>query len=135
VELTPEAVRKFLTPKQAADPRVEAWCPVLGALLTARYGGRITDQVAPVFTSTAADAIGRRIDKPQSMIDRQSVGAASVQWNIRSAVGSWLLPEEVQQLDELVGIGGVRTVRMAAPDQVRYGNLVAPDWGGTITED
>ncbi|WIB25424.1 hypothetical protein [Curtobacterium sp. MCSS17_015] len=135
MELTPETVRKFLTPKQAADPRVDAWCPVLAALLTARYGDRITDKVAPVFTSTAADAIGRRIDKPQSMIDRQSVGAASVQWNTRSAIASWLLPEEVQQLDDLVGIGGVRTVRMPAPDQVRYGNLVDPEWAGTITED
>jgi len=135
VDLTPEAVRTFLTPKQAADPRVDAWCPVLAALLTARYGDRVTAQVTPVFVSTAADAIGRRIDKPKAMVDRESVGPASVQWNTRSAIASWLLPEEVQQLDELVGMGGVRTVRMAAPSQVRFGNLVAPDWGGTITED
>ena len=135
MELTPEAVRTFLTPKQAADPRVDAWCPVLAALLTARYGDRITAELTPVFASTAADAISRRIDKPQSMIDRQSIGAASVQWNTRSAIATWLLPEEVQQLDGLVGLGGVRTVRMPAPDQVRYGNRVAPDWGGTVTED
>lgn len=135
MELTPEKVRPFLTPAQAADSRVDAWCPVLAALLTARYGDRVTATVEPVFVSTVADAIGRRADKKQSQVDRQAVGPASVQWSARSSLGAWLFPEEIAQLDELVGLGGTRTVRMSAPSQVRFGNLVAPDWGGTITED
>lgn len=135
MELTPETVRKFLTPAQAADTRVDAWCPVLAALLTARYGDRVTPAVLPVFQSTAADAIGRRADKKQSQVERQNVGPASVQWSSRSSLTAWLFPEEIAQLDELVGVGGTRTVRMSAPSQQRFGNLVAPDWGGTITED
>ena len=128
-----EDVTPFLpplgTPQRA---RVTAWLPVLDALLDARYGTRIGPAVvaedAPksnrvLFVAAAADAIERRLAKPAGLIDSQSIGGASVKYNNRAALSRWFLPEELDQLDEACGIGGgVRTVRMHAPNGARFGN-------------
>jgi hypothetical protein len=125
VELKPEDLTPFLTPKQATDSRVESWASVLAALLTQRYGDRITSQLRPVFVSAAADAIGRRADKTSSMVAQESIGPASVRWETRSSLGGWFLPEELAQLDQLTsGVPtGTSTVRMSAPDGQRFGNV------------
>jgi hypothetical protein len=126
MDLSIDDVKPFLTPKQAADSRVSAWLTTLAALLQARYGSRITEPLRPIFVNAAADAIGRRVDKGSSMIDQQSVGAASVRWNPRSAIAAWFLPEEIAQLDEVAQGNtspGARTHRMAAPYGQRFGNL------------
>jgi len=129
VDLSADDVKPFLTPKQAADSRVEAWLTTLAALLTARYGNRITAPLRPIFVNAAADSIGRRVDKGSLMIDQQSVGPASVRWNTRSALAGWFLPEELSQLDEVAkgsASPGARTHRMAAPYGQRFGNLSTP---------
>lgn len=134
LQLTLEKVTPFLPPLTTAQrTRAEAWLPVLELLLNGQYGDRITTEPSgtdpvvppnePVFVSTAADAIGRRLAKPAAMVDQQNVGPAGVRYNPRANLAVWFLPEELSQLDKLVGIGSVRTVRTPAPDQIRYGNL------------
>jgi len=125
VDLTSNDVDPFLTAKQKADTRVAAWLKSLAALLTNRYGNRITRELRPVFVNAAADAIGRRVDKGQQMVDQQSVGPAAVRWNSRSSLGGWFLPEELAQLDELASgrSAGASTLRMPAPYGQRFGNL------------
>lgn len=109
--------------------RVTAWLPVLSKLLDARYGDRIDAADADpsnrvLFVATAADALERRLAKPSGLIDAQSVGPASVKYNSRAALSRWFLPEELDQLDEACGLGGgIRSVRMPAPDAVRFGNI------------
>jgi hypothetical protein len=126
VDLSAEDVKPFLTTKQAADSRVDAWLTTLSALLTVRYGARITAPLRPIFVNAAADAIGRRVDKGPTMLDQQAVGPASVRWNSRSAIAAWFLPEEIAQLDEVAQGSpspGARTHRMSAPYGQRFGNL------------
>lgn len=119
-------LQPFLTPNPLPSRKqalVTAWCPVLGALLMARYGDRITDDNKAVFASTAADAIQRRLDKPNSMVVSQSVNGAAVTYS--GSLRSWFHDAELAQLDALVGPTGTRSVRMSAPDSVRFGNVLS----------
>lgn len=125
MELKLENVQPFLTPNPLPSKRqalVTAWCPVLLALLNSRYGSRITTELEPIFVSTAADAIQRRLDKPNRMVNSQAVNGASVSYS--ASLRSWFYEEELAQLDSLVGAGGIRTYRTPAPDGIRFGNMV-----------
>lgn len=125
MELQLSDVQPFLNPNPLPSKKetlVTAWCPVLAALLTARYGGRITEALTLVFVSTAADAIQRRLDKPNRMVNSQAVNGASVSYS--ASLRSWFYEEELAQLDSLVGAGGIRTYRTPTPDGIRFGNMV-----------
>lgn len=124
LNLTLGDVTPFLPPLNTAQTaRVNAWLPVLNVLLDARYGDAITTERRPVFVSTAADAIERRLGKPSGMIDAQAIGPANVRYNRRASLAVWFLPEELAQLDDLAGLGrSVRSVRMPVPDAIRFGN-------------
>lgn len=110
--------------------RVTAWLPVLELRLNARYGDRITTDPTgtdlpanePAFVSAAADAIMRKLAQPSAMVDAQTIGPANVRYNARAHLLKWFLPEQLDDLDVIVGIGNVRTVRMPAPDGIRFGN-------------
>jgi hypothetical protein len=107
--------------------RVDAWLPVVSQLLDARYGDTIVADNRILFVSAAADALERRLSKPAGLIDAQNIGPAGVKYNPRAALSRWFLPEELDQLDEACGLGGgIRTVRMPAPDAVRFGNRSHP---------
>ena len=126
MELSLESLESFLTPNplpSKSEVLVRAWCPVLAALLSARYGDRITDELEPVFVSVAADAVQRRLDKPNRMVSTQSVNGASVGY--AASLWAWFRDSELAQLDALVGIGGTRSVRMGVSDTVRLGNRVS----------
>jgi len=127
MELTLPKVTPFLpslTTNQTA--RVTAWLPVLQLMLNGRYGAKITDTPdggnEPLFVSFAADALLRRLQRPGGLIDKQSVGPASVAYNSRAHLAVWFLPEELDSMDGFLGSGGVQSVRMAAPDAIRFGN-------------
>jgi hypothetical protein len=134
LNLTIEDVTPFLpTLNPAQTVRVGAWIPVLSMLLDKRYGDRITTDDRVLFVSASADALERRLSKPAGMIDSQSIGPASVKYNARAALARWFLPEELDQLDDACGLGGgIRSVRAAAPDGVRFGNTDAPYIGAVI---
>lgn len=126
LNLVASDLQPFLTPNPLPSRKatlVQAWCPVLAALLNARYGDRITEDNQPVFVSTAADAIQRRLDKPNSMVVSQSVNGAAVTYS--ASLRSWFYDAELAQLDALVGVSGARSVRMSAPDSVRFGNVLS----------
>lgn len=115
-------VTPFLPPLSTAQTtRITAWLPVLSMFLDARYGALVTEERRPLFASTAADAIERRLSKPSGMIDSQTIGPASVKYNSRAFLARWFLPEELDQLDDVCGLGGgIRSVRMPAPDGIRF---------------
>jgi hypothetical protein len=124
VELQLSNVQPFLNPNPLPSKKetlVTAWCPVLAALLTARYGDRITEALKPVFVSTAADAIQRRLDKPNRMVTSQGVNGATVSYS--ASLKAWFYDEELAQLDSLVGSGGIRTYRTPAMDEIRFANM------------
>ena len=130
MQLTIEKVEPFLpTLKAAKKARVEAWLPVISIVLTSRYGAAITTTPdggnEAFFVSTAADALARRATKPAdtAYVDQQAIAGASVRYNSRAALAAWFYPEEIAQMDSMGGLGGIRTVRMAAPDAVRFGAL------------
>jgi hypothetical protein len=126
-------VEPFLpTLKAAQIVRAEAWLPVLALHLDARYGAQITAAVEPAFFSAAADAIEDRLQRPGGGLIQQSIGPASARYSDRSALLRWFPPERLDELDVLVGLGGIRTVRTPAPDAIRYGNLSG---GWPDTED
>lgn len=130
LELTMEKVQPFLPPLSATQTeKVNAWLPVLQLLLNARYGDRITTQAVdgipanePLFVATAADAIDRRLVRPNGLIDQQSIGPASVRYNPRANLAAWFLPEELAQLDGATGSGSIRSKRTPAPDGIRFQN-------------
>lgn len=116
----------------AQTTRAEAWLPVLELRLNARYGDRITTQPSgtdpvippnePAFLSAAADAIVRKLGQPSVAVDAQTIGPANVRYNQRAHLLKWFLPEQLDDLDAIVGVGNVRTVRTPAPDAIRFGN-------------
>jgi hypothetical protein len=119
-----------LTAAQTA--KVAAWIPVLELRLNARYGDRITTEPSgtdpvippnePAFISAAADSIMTRLAHPGGQIDSQTIGPSNVRYNARAALLKWFLPEQLDDLDAIVGIGNVRSVRTPAPDGIRFGN-------------
>ncbi|WP_431800329.1 hypothetical protein [Microbacterium kunmingense] len=119
-----EDVEPFLPPlSDQKRARVEAWLPVINLLLDTRYGTRITDERRPLFVATAADAIERRMARPVGFVEQQGIGPATVRYGSRAAITGWFTQEELALLDDTCGLGGgVRTVRMAAPDAIRYEN-------------
>lgn len=124
LELEWDDVSPFLPPLPPTQKaRVEAWLPVVSLLLDGRYGALITDARRPLFASTAADALERRLSRPTGMIDSQTIGPASVKYNARASIVSWFLPEEIAMLGDAVGMGGgIRSFRTPAPDGIRFGN-------------
>lgn len=115
----------------AQKTRAEAWLPVLALRLNARYGDRITTEPSgtdpvippnePAFISAAADSIMTRLARP-GLVEAQTIGPANVRYNSRAALLKWFLPEQLDELDAIVGSGNVRSVRTPAPDGVRFGN-------------
>lgn len=113
----------------AQTTRAEAWLPVLELRLNARYGDRITSPPTPkpnepAFLSAAADAIMTKLQRP-GLIDSQGVGPANVKYNARAGLLKWFLPEQLDELDAIVGVGNIRSVRTPAPDAVRFGNRMS----------
>lgn len=118
-----QKLQPFLPTLTAAQTtRAEAWLPVLALRLNARYGDRITVENESAFVSAAADAIMTRLSRPGGQIDSQTVGPANVRYNARAALLKWFYPEQLDDLDAIVGVGNVRSVRTPAPDGIRFGN-------------
>lgn len=117
----------------------KAWLPVLVLHLNARYSAEFTTTLKPAFASAAADAIRTRLSRP-GMVLQQAVGGASVRYSDRAQLLNWFLPEQLDELDRLVGRGTVRSVRTPAPDHQRFGNLARvfateeQDVGGDVVE-
>lgn len=122
-----QKLQPFLPPLTAAQQtRVSAWLPVLALRLNARYGDRITSPPTAnpneaAFVSAAADSIATRLARP-GLVEAQTIGPANVRYNTRASLLKWFLPEQLDELDAMVGLGNVRSVRMAAPDGIRFGN-------------
>lgn len=126
MDLTWEKVSPFLSPRvKAQQARITALLPVLQLRFNGRYGDRITTEREPVFLDIAAAALQRRLDRDsRGGVAQQSVGGASVVYDARLPLTGWLLSSEIAELDETCGLpGGARTIRGAAPDGIRFGNL------------
>jgi hypothetical protein len=132
LDLTMAKLEPFLPTLTAAQTaKVTAWLPVLTLRLNARYGDRITTEPSgtdpvvpanePAFISAAADSIMTRLARP-GLVEAQAVGSASVRYNSRAALLKWFLPEQLDELDAIVGSGNIRSVRTPAPDGIRFGN-------------
>lgn len=130
MDLTWEKVSPFLSPRaKAQQTRITALLPVLQLRINARWGDRITADLEPAFLDVAAAALQRRLNRDsREGVTQQSVGGASVSYDPRMPLSGWFLPGEIAELDETCGMpGGVRTVRAAAPDGIRFGNLSGGD--------
>jgi hypothetical protein len=126
MQLTVEKLQPFLLPNPLPEAKrqlVASWAPVIALLLSRRYGDAVTTGDAgtePVFVSAAADAIQRRLDRPNPTVAAQSVNGASVTYTANLL--AWFSPSELAQLDSFTGSGGIRTIRTPALDSIRYGN-------------
>lgn len=128
MELTRAKLEPFLPPLTSDQlSKVDAWITVLGPLLNARYGDAITAGLEPVFVSAAADAIIRRLGRPQSGAIEERIGSASIKRDPRFLLSAWFLPEELEQLDDVIGAGSIRSHRTPAPDAQRFGNRYRPE--------
>lgn len=129
MNLTWEKVSPFLnTQEQARKTAIEPLMAVLQLHLTARYGDRITEALEPAFVEASARALARRTDPQRAGregIESQSVAGAAVRYDPRVPLTAWLWPGELAALDSLVGMGGIRSIRMSAPDGQRFGNRAA----------
>lgn len=123
MDLTRAKLDPFLpTLRPDQSTKVDTWITVLGPLLNARYGDAITAELEPVFVSAAADAIIRRLERPRGGAIEERVGPASIKRDPRFLLSAWFLPEELEQLDDVIGAGSIRSHRTPAPDAQRFGN-------------
>ncbi|GAB2567484.1 hypothetical protein [Leucobacter ruminantium] len=128
MDLTRAKLDPFLpTLRTDQSTKVDAWITVLGPLLNARYGDAITAELEPVFVSAAADAIIRRLERPRGGAIEERVGPASIKRDPRFLLSAWFLPEELEQLDDVIGAGSIRSHRTPAPDAQRFGNRYRPE--------
>lgn len=126
-------VEPFLnrTLSAAQRTKAEAWLRALSALVTARYGRRLTryaednpdNPLDVIVHSIMAAAIDRRFDKPNRLIDSEGAGPFSVKYNSGAGLSGWFLADELAELDGALGVGGTRSYRTPAPDPIRFGNL------------
>lgn len=140
MQVSLENVRPYLgrslSPAEAT--RAESMVAAMSALLTARYGDRVAayqertgGDLFPLIDSYVAAAVERRLAKKNQMAGRESAGPFRVEWDPASSRGGWFLPEELAELDGLLGRGGTRTYRTPAPDAQQFGNLAeipVPDY-------
>lgn len=126
-DLTFDEVRDFVTaPFSVADERqINARLRAMSALLQARYG-TIRKAHAPVVLSIMGAAISRRLAKRNQMARSEGAGPFRVDWDAASTRATFFLPEELAELDDLMGLGGARTYRTPAPDGVRYASRMVP---------
>lgn len=125
MELSYEKVAPFIKVPVPASlvNKVTAWQTSIEAELIDRYGAALTDARAPIFQNLCGEALGRRIVQPTTNIRNQSTGPSSIGY--ADALGGWFLDAEVSRMDSICrGGGGIRSVRAAAPDGQRFGNLV-----------
>lgn len=106
------------------EQTIGKWASAVGALIHHRYG-EIPDDLAPVVLAKIGDAITRRLAKRNQMARREGAGPFSVEWDQNSTRGTWFLPDELAELDDLFGKAGTRTYRTPAPNGVRYSNRMA----------
>jgi hypothetical protein len=121
-------VSPFIVPDLSTGETQKAttWMPSVNAFLASRYGDVITDASKPLYAPYVAEAIAAKLRPTPRGIARQSVPSGSVEYVLSPLGGGWFSSGDLSAMDSLAGIGGVRTVRMPAPDAVRYGNLVEP---------
>jgi len=78
-----------------------------------------------IFLGVAADALYRRITRPDLFVAQQNIGPAAVRYTDRAGIWGWFLPEELAMLDDVTGRpSGAQTYRTIAPDFIRYGNRI-----------
>jgi hypothetical protein len=121
-------VAPFIVPDltTAETAKATTWMPSVNAFLSSRYGDAITDESKPLFAPYVAEAIAAKLRPTPRGIARQSVPSGSVEYKLSPLGGGWFSADDLSAMDSLGGIGGIRTVRMPAPDAQRYGNLVHP---------
>lgn len=118
----------------AREAEVEGWVKAMSAWLLVRYTNapRGTPQVEAarrdVALARVAGAIARRIERTPLMV-QQTAGPFSGRWSERAATDAWFMPEVVEELDAVFGVGGTRTYRTPAPRATWAGNR-ARDWEG-----
>ena len=95
---------------------VIVWLAALSAILTKRYGDKLTSELEPVALVHVADAVSRKLDPSRSPgLVSQNAGPARVQFTNESAnAAGWFLPGELDELDQLCGLGGTRSVRLTS---------------------
>lgn len=136
MQVSLEDVRPYLgrSLTAAETTRAEAMVAAMAALLTARYGGRVAayqertqQDLMPLVHSYIAASVERKLAKKNQLADSENAGPFSVRWNTASSRGGWFLPEELAELDGLLGMGGTRTYRTPAPDAQRFINRLEVD--------
>lgn len=127
-DLDLDDVSMFIIPLLSDGEQATAaqWLTAINAFLSNRYGDAITSTTVPLFAPYVAEAIAAKLRPTPRGIARQSVPSGSVEYVLSPIGGGWFSAGDMSAMDSLAGIGGVRTVRMPAPDAVRYGNLVEP---------
>lgn len=127
VPVSLDAVRPHLprTLTTAETARANAWVQAMNVLVTAQYGRKVDDHmtrtgqdIMPLIHSYVANAIERRLSKKNRMADAEGSGPFSVRWNSRSGLFNWFMPEEIAELNSVLGTTGTRTYRTPAPDKI-----------------
>lgn len=132
MDITREDIAAFLdTPiPDASNEKVDAWLSAIDARLNTSFGTVLPATIAPAVYDIVANVIQRRLDRGKigesnGLIRAQSTGPSSVTYNTDLAgLTGWFWPGEINDLESLFGTGGsVRSVRLSAPDAVRFGNI------------
>lgn len=115
MQLNLERIRPLLSqpllPPQ--EQTVTLWLAAVSAILTGRYGDKLTTEHEPLALVIVADAISRKLDGDRAPgVVSQSVGSARVQYTNEAAnAQGWFLTGELAELDKLCGVSSARSVQ------------------------
>lgn len=115
MELEVNEVLPHLNQIPSNQETVELWVAGMVEWLNASYGKERLERLRSFVITYIADAVNRRMAKPDTMLISESAGPFRAQWSERSATAGMFLPEEIADLNRVLGVGGARSYRTAAP--------------------
>lgn len=112
-----------LLPPEANNDRilVLTWVEGMTEYLNETYDAAKLERLSSFVLSYVVDAIKRRLAKPDTMLISESAGPFRGQWSERSARGGFFLPEELADLNRVLGKTGTRSYRTQAPQAIVRG--------------
>lgn len=130
MELEANEILPHLNQIPSNPTTVNLWVDGMVEWLNASYDEARLERMRSFVTVYIADAVNRRLAKPDTFLVSESAGPFRAQWSERSARGGMFLPEEIADLNRVLGVGGARSYRTAAPQRVILKGGVVDDLPG-----
>lgn len=119
MQLTLQELESLLPPLSSEDTAsCELWVDGAVEFLNETYSTEKLDRLRSFVTGYIVDALKRRLTNPTPAVVREGAGPFSVTYSEHFARGGFFLPEEIADLNRVLGKSGTRSHRTPAPEAI-----------------